>query len=200
MTRHGSSRSWRPSLRSAGTRQSGSERRERERRDRWHERRDVWRRMPTPRRESLLFTALGDERLTIREIALRMNAQLGYAAEDRVVPEYETRPLVGRLFRKGHVEREPETFNKTRTRYRYFRNRGSCRPDRRPRARLPRRYGGGVMANGAIRRPRGNRRVARHAPAMQRDSLELPLRRDRLSVRSDPRRSYRGPATHAAAV
>jgi hypothetical protein len=101
---------------------------ERERRDRWHERRDVWRRMPTPRRESLLFTALGDERLTIREIALRMNAQLGYAAEDRVVPEYETRPLVRRLFRKGHVEREPETFNKTRTRYRYFRNRGLVGP------------------------------------------------------------------------
>ena len=84
--------------------------------------------MPTPRRESLLFTALGDERLTIREIALRMNAQLGYAAEDRVVPEYETRPLVRRLFRKGHVEREPETFNKTRTRYRYFRNRGLVGP------------------------------------------------------------------------
>jgi hypothetical protein len=101
---------------------------ERDRRDRWQERRDVWRLMPRARRESLLFTALGDERLTIREIALRMNAQLGYAPEDRVVPEYETRPLVRRLFRNGHVEREPETFNKTRTRYRYFRKRGLAGP------------------------------------------------------------------------
>lgn len=54
----------------------------------------------------------------------------------------------------------------------------------------------------ADRRPRARIPVALHGAHLRRkrDSLEIPLWRDRLPVRSDPRRSYSDPATHAAAV
>jgi hypothetical protein len=60
----------------------------------------------------------------------RMNRELGFPEPERgtyaprAVYGNELRALVMRLFRDGQLKREAETFNKTHTRYRYFRRRG----------------------------------------------------------------------------
>lgn len=97
--------------------------------DEYDETKRKWRRVSTDRREELLIQVLGGERLLIREVAVRINAELGGSDDGaRIVDEYETRPLVMRLFHDGQLGREPETFNKTHTRYRYFRNGGPDAP------------------------------------------------------------------------
>jgi hypothetical protein len=97
----------------------------------WREADEAWRRIPTAARESLLLGVLGAERLIIRELASRMNAELGYPSEGRGRAVYEgnIRPLVMWMHRAGQLEREAETFNKTHTRYRYFRKHGLDSPE-----------------------------------------------------------------------
>ncbi len=101
-----------------------------EARNEWREAKDAWRQISAAARESLLLNALGDERLLIREIAARMNAELGFSREKATcaVSDYEVRPLIKRMLRDGLLERAPETFNKTHTRYRYSRCRGLAGP------------------------------------------------------------------------
>ena len=69
---------------------------------------------------------LSDDRLLIREATERLNAELGFRQKKtewrpRAVWDGEARNLIMRLFRGGQLEREPETFNKTKTRCRYHR-------------------------------------------------------------------------------
>jgi hypothetical protein len=89
----------------------------------------VWKETSRERRETMVLQALGDERLVIREVSDRMNAELGFPPSTRgnyvlrpIYPSY-VGSLVKRMWRQGQLEREPETFNKTHTRYRYFRKR-----------------------------------------------------------------------------
>jgi len=88
----------------------------------------VWGRLPRERRETLLLHVLGDEQLIIREVTDRMNRELGCPQRKNewkptaVYPGNVT-ALIKRLWRGGQLERLPETFNKTHTRYRYFRSR-----------------------------------------------------------------------------
>lgn len=90
---------------------------------------DAWNRLARERREVLLLQALGDERLIIRELVERMNAELGFPqqkGEYRIRALYgpEVTGLVRRMWRQGQLEREAETFNVNHTRYRYSRRRG----------------------------------------------------------------------------
>ncbi len=80
----------------------------------------VWTRRPVAVRESLLLRVLGEDRLIIRELTSRLNAELG-SAEKRLPTLYEgnVRRLVMRMLRTGQLEREPEAF-KGKTRYRYY--------------------------------------------------------------------------------
>jgi ribonuclease D len=85
---------------------------------------DAWRRTPAAARESLLLRVLGDERLILRQLTSRLNAELGYpTGKGCSVYENNVRNLATRMLRAGQLEREAETFNKTHTRYRYFRKR-----------------------------------------------------------------------------
>jgi hypothetical protein len=87
------------------------------------ERRDVWRRTPKTRRENLVLNALRDDRLTHREVADRVDADLREGVEgERLVYESYTRLVVMRLFKEGQLEREPDEACK-KLRYRYFRKR-----------------------------------------------------------------------------
>jgi hypothetical protein len=89
------------------------------------ERRDVWAGTPRERRESLLFQVLGDERLILRELTSRMNAELGTPdhGPHSAVYQGHVRSLVMRMFHAGQLERAGETF-KNKPRWRYFRKRG----------------------------------------------------------------------------
>jgi hypothetical protein len=97
----------------------------------WREADEAWRRMPAAGRESLLLGVLGAEMLIIRELVSRMNAELGYPSggRARAVCEGNVRSLVTRMHRAGQLEREAETFNKTHTRYRYFRKHALDAPE-----------------------------------------------------------------------
>lgn len=91
--------------------------------DGWEAAHATWRRIAPGARESLLLHVLGDDRLVIREIAGRLNSQLGFPPEAgriRAVTEAEAGQLVRRLFKAAKLERECETF-KNKPRYRYFR-------------------------------------------------------------------------------
>ena len=115
-------------------------------RERWNEEyeeaRNAWRRTRTEQREALLLRVLGDDRLVIREMAARMNAELGYTEEGaRAVGEYEARPLVTRMFRAGQLDRVEERF-KNKPRYRYFRKQTLDGPI----AELERTYRSGEVA------------------------------------------------------
>jgi hypothetical protein len=86
--------------------------------------------MQRERRESLLFQVLGDERLILRELTSRLNAELGTPDHEPysalvAEPVYQgnVRSLVMRMFHAGQLERVAESF-KNKTRYRYFRKRG----------------------------------------------------------------------------
>ncbi len=82
-------------------------------------RRDLgWKRLPRERRESALFQVLGDEGLTLRWLASRMEAGLGVR-----IYESDLRYPVKRMFSEGQLERVEETF-RNKPRYRYFRKRG----------------------------------------------------------------------------
>lgn len=89
----------------------------------------AWRQMPRERRETLVFQALDDDRLTIRELTERLGRALGCSAPDQLgrlpLSAYQSGVgnLVKRMLREGQLGREPETFNKTHRRYRYFRRR-----------------------------------------------------------------------------
>ncbi|MGI8630796.1 MAG: hypothetical protein ACR2LV_11625 [Solirubrobacteraceae bacterium] len=85
-----------------------------------YERNDVWKRTPAERRESLLLHVLGDERLIIRQLTSRLNAELG--SGDAVVYESHVRGLVMRMLAAGQLERVEESF-RNKPRYRYFRKR-----------------------------------------------------------------------------
>jgi hypothetical protein len=88
------------------------------------ERRNVWAQIPRERRESLLFQVLGDERLILRELTSRLNAELGTPdRKSSSVDDGNVRSLVMRMFHAGQLERAEETF-KNKPRYRYFRKRG----------------------------------------------------------------------------
>jgi hypothetical protein len=103
-------------------------------REEWREWERVWRNMPRSRRESLVFDVLGDESLIIREIADRVNDELARLNREhglkqptgsgRIMYEDGIRPTVMRMLNAGQLERSPETFRKTRTRYRFTRKRG----------------------------------------------------------------------------
>ena len=54
---------------------------DRRKRDEWRERESAWKRVSAAQRESLLFDALGEERLVIREIAARINTALGFSSD-----------------------------------------------------------------------------------------------------------------------
>jgi hypothetical protein len=78
---------------------------------------DAWKRIPRERRESLLLHVLGDERLILRELTSRLNAELGSPdrtdAVGRTVPgwspiavyEGNVRNLVRRMNRAGQLDR-----------------------------------------------------------------------------------------------
>jgi hypothetical protein len=101
------------------------DRQRRELAERLRERRNVWAGMRRERRESLLFQVLGDERLILRELTSRMNAELGTPDHESnsTVYQGDVRTLVMRMFHAGQLERVAESF-KNKTRYRYFRKRG----------------------------------------------------------------------------
>jgi hypothetical protein len=85
---------------------------------------DVWRRIPTERRESMLLQLLAAERLTISELTSRLNVQLlgvegkGPHGKHAAVYHSNVRALVMRMQRAGRLERTPETF-RNKIRYRY---------------------------------------------------------------------------------
>lgn len=106
------------------------EERKREKDERWERKLEVedeakgsWRQLSAAARESLLLQVLGDERLILRQLTDRLNAELGHPTKPVAVYQGHVRSLVMRMFGAGQLEREPETFNKTHTRYRYFRRR-----------------------------------------------------------------------------
>ena len=102
------------------------ERRQREweaQRDDQRDRRAEWRRSSAASRESLLLQALGDERLVIREITPRLNAQLGsYEKGWQTLYESDVRRLAMRMCHSGQLERAAEKFQ-GKVRYRYHRKR-----------------------------------------------------------------------------
>lgn len=82
----------------------------------------IWDEASVARRESLLFDALRDERLTLRETTARLNVVLKAPDRCSIVYQPSVRSLVMRLFREGQLERVAETF-KGKPRFRYFRKR-----------------------------------------------------------------------------
>jgi hypothetical protein len=90
----------------------------------WRECRNAWKRIPAERRESLVLQVLGAERLIIRELASRMNNEMGWA-ESRPgnIHESDVRPVVRRMLHADQLERVAEPF-KGSVRYRYFRKQG----------------------------------------------------------------------------
>ena len=92
--------------------------------ERWRQHRErqaEWRSRRPETRETLLLNAFGDERLTIGEVANRINAELGCSPD--AVPTLDpsdVRRLAMRLLDAGQLEREPETF-RNKTRYRWHR-------------------------------------------------------------------------------
>ncbi|MDQ6779175.1 MAG: hypothetical protein M3071_23795, partial [Actinomycetota bacterium] len=79
--------------------------------------------IPPARREGLLLQVLGDERLVIRELTDRLNAELRFpSSENRWYAVYQShvRSLLMRMVREGQLERTPEMF-KNKVRYRYSR-------------------------------------------------------------------------------
>ncbi|MGH2916437.1 MAG: hypothetical protein ACRDMX_15770 [Solirubrobacteraceae bacterium] len=93
-------------------------------RERYDEQRRAWRETLPERREALLFQALADDRLTRREIAERMSAELGFDPELFSLSENDIGGLVKRLWTARELEREPEVFRVNHVRYRYRRPRG----------------------------------------------------------------------------
>jgi hypothetical protein len=86
----------------------------------------AWR-IPRAHRESLLLQVLGDERLILRELTERLNAELGFpsrANPNHAVHQGQVRSLVRHMFRTGQLERAEESFQ-NKPRNRYFR---SCPP------------------------------------------------------------------------
>jgi hypothetical protein len=104
-----------------------SERAERDRRemDEIREIQERWKQITADRRESLLLHVLGDERLLIRELTVRLNDQLcpeggkGPYGKHRAVYESNVRSLVMRMLQAGQLQRISESF-KNKPRYRYF--------------------------------------------------------------------------------
>lgn len=100
-------------------------REERYRKDREAE--AVWRRLPPAGRESLVLQVLGDERLIIPELVLRLNAELGYPAgkgpekASTAVHGEHVRRLVTRMYRDGYLDRVAEPAPGCKIRHRYFR-------------------------------------------------------------------------------
>lgn len=92
--------------------------RERERSDKeWRERRAAWKRMPRPDRDRLARELLGEDRLTIGELAERFDAAL----PDCMVFDSDLRSVVRRLFAAGELAREGERWRKGNSiRYRYY--------------------------------------------------------------------------------
>lgn len=85
--------------------------------DRWNEHRARWTALSKHEREHLLVGLLGDDALTIPELTMRVRDRLGECA----VCEGHVRNVVTNLLRAGELVREPETFRKTKIRYRYSR-------------------------------------------------------------------------------
>lgn len=78
-----------------------------------------WTPLPATEREALVLRALGDERLLVRELTMRVNRALGGDLAPVVVYIERMRPLVARMWRAGLLGREPEEWQ-GKVRYRYF--------------------------------------------------------------------------------
>jgi hypothetical protein len=78
-----------------------------------------WERLSPERREALVLDVVADDALIVREVTGRINAALGVT---RAAYPTAVAALLKRMVAAGHLVREPETFNKTHMRYRYFRN------------------------------------------------------------------------------
>jgi hypothetical protein len=85
------------------------------------ERMRAWQRKPKDERDGLLLRALGDRRLTIRELTARLNEELD-SPEGRSPTVYEgtINKMATRLINAGELERIGEPFQGN-VRYRYFR-------------------------------------------------------------------------------
>lgn len=90
---------------------------------------DCWSDLPRAAREHLVYQALDGCKLTIREITERLAELLpprirrdhqGQLMTEQPIYEGEVRSVVSKLFKSGQLTREPEIFQKTKTRYRYF--------------------------------------------------------------------------------
>lgn len=82
----------------------------------------AWGHTSRPARESLVLQVLADDRLTVSEMADRMNAELGFE-KARAVHDSNLRPMLSRMLDAGQLERQPQVF-RGKVRYRYFRKRG----------------------------------------------------------------------------
>lgn len=90
----------------------------------------TWSDLPIPAREHLVYGVLDGKKLTIRGITENLNALLpeqpkrrncrGEVYTPAAVWDSQVRSIVSRMFKEGQLAREPEIFQKTKTRYRYF--------------------------------------------------------------------------------
>jgi hypothetical protein len=93
-------------------------------RDEYRQRRAVWKGLGREQRERYLLDVLRDERRTIPELTNRLEDHLQGEFGPCAVYIGDVRTVVTRMLHAGQLLPEPETFNKTHTRFRYFRKRG----------------------------------------------------------------------------
>lgn len=81
----------------------------------------LWVDLPRDRRETLVLDLLGDHGMIIREMTEALDAKLRTPECEGcgVVFQGYVRSVVMRMWREGQLDRTPETFAKTKTRYRY---------------------------------------------------------------------------------
>lgn len=86
--------------------------------------RAAWRSVPKPQRECLLLNVLGDDNLTLRELAKRLDTKVRTpeCGDELIVYGDNIRPLVVCLVQAGELERAAEVF-RNKPRYRYSRRR-----------------------------------------------------------------------------
>ncbi len=91
--------------------------------DKWaieRERTAFWKKMPWADRERLALEILGEDRLTVNELTERLSAKV-FALGGPELHDSKTRPLLKRMLERRELQRVPETFRKSRIRYRYYR-------------------------------------------------------------------------------
>jgi hypothetical protein len=82
----------------------------------WWKRRQTWRRTPDHERRRIALDALGDERLSVREVQERINA-----THEVLISDSNVQMLFTRMLQAGEIDREVVDGRARQKRYRYFR-------------------------------------------------------------------------------